>query len=54
MRLIVVGEKPKDENRIHYPLDEDLERTLKDRWIDPPKRTFGPHDGHARAGTKKT
>jgi uncharacterized cupin superfamily protein len=54
MRLIVVGEKPKDENRIRYPLDEDLERTLKDRWIDPPKRTFGPHDGHARAGTKKT
>jgi uncharacterized cupin superfamily protein len=48
VRLLVVGEKPKDENRIRYPLNEAHEKTRPDRWIDPPKRVFGPHDGRAR------
>lgn len=45
VRLLVVGERPKDENRIRYPRNPEHEATLKDRWIDPPAREFGPHDG---------
>jgi len=52
VRLIVVGEKPKDENRIRYPKNEAHERTRPDRWIYPTKRTLGPHDGPARAGDR--
>jgi uncharacterized cupin superfamily protein len=52
VRLIVVGEKPKPENQIRYPLNDAHERTREDRWVDPPERTFGPHDGRARAGSK--
>jgi uncharacterized cupin superfamily protein len=53
VRLMVIGEKPKEENRIRYPLHEAHERTRPDRWTDPPASTFGPHDGRARAGTRK-
>jgi uncharacterized cupin superfamily protein len=53
-QLIVVGEKPKEENRIRYPLHPAHEATRPDRWIDPPPRTLGPHDGRARAGTRST
>jgi uncharacterized cupin superfamily protein len=52
VRLLVVGEKPKAENRIRYPLNEVHERTREDRWVDPPERTFGPHDGRARAPSR--
>lgn len=52
VRLLVVGEKPKDENRIRYPLHPAHEAMRSDGWIDPPARQFGPHDGKARAGTK--
>ena len=48
VRLLVVGEKPKAENRIRYPRNEAHERTRPDRWVDPPERAFGPHDGRAR------
>jgi len=51
-RLMVIGEKPKPENRIRYPLHPALEAIREDRWPDPPERQFGPHDGKARAGTK--
>jgi uncharacterized cupin superfamily protein len=51
-RLIVIGEKPKDENRIRYPLHPTLEATRPDRWTDPPARDFGPHDGRASAGSR--
>ena len=47
--LLVVGEKPKPENRIHYPLNPVHEATREDRWTDVPPRTLGPHDGRARA-----
>jgi uncharacterized cupin superfamily protein len=50
VRLMVVGEKPKAENRIRYPLNEAHERTRPDRWIDAPARPLGPHDGRARVG----
>jgi uncharacterized cupin superfamily protein len=48
VRLLVVGEKPKAENRIHYPLNQAHERTRPDRWIDPPTARMGSHDGRAR------
>ena len=45
VRLLVVGEKPKPENRIRYPMNPDHEATREDRWVNPPHRTMGPHDG---------
>ena len=50
VRLMVVGEKPKPENRVRYPLNEAHEQTREDRWVDPPARAMGPHDGRARVG----
>ena len=52
VRLLVVGEKPKDENRIRYPVNRAYEATRPDCWLNPPVRQFGPHDGKARAGSK--
>jgi len=52
VRLLTIGEKPKDENRIRYPLHPAHEATRADRWINPPERPFGPHDGKASAGSK--
>jgi uncharacterized cupin superfamily protein len=48
VRLIVVGERAKPENRIRYPLNPEHERTRLDAWIDAPVRPLGPHDGRAR------
>lgn len=45
VRLLVVGERPKAENRIRYPRNEAYEATRADRWIDWPARPLGPHDG---------
>jgi len=53
VQLMVIGEKPKAENLIRYPLHPAHELTRPDRWIDPPKRVLGPHDGKARAGSRK-
>jgi uncharacterized cupin superfamily protein len=50
VRLIVIGETPKDENRVHYPLNAAHEATRNDQWTDWPERPIGPHDGKARAG----
>jgi uncharacterized cupin superfamily protein len=51
VRLLVVGERSKPENRIHYPLNQDHERTRSDAWTDVPPRQLGGHDGKARAGS---
>ncbi|MXN77651.1 cupin domain-containing protein [Burkholderia sp. 4701] len=48
VRMIVIGETPKPENRIRYPMNEAYEATRKDRWADWPDRPIGPHDGKAR------
>jgi uncharacterized cupin superfamily protein len=45
VRLLVVGEANKDENRIRYPRNEAHEATRPDRWVDWPAREMGPHDG---------
>ena len=49
VRLLVVGEKPKAENRIHYPMNPEHEKTRKDAWTDVTPRVLGGHDGKARA-----
>jgi len=48
VRLLVVGEWNKTENRIHYPMNQEYERTREDRWTDVPPRVLGGHDGLAR------
>ena len=48
VRLLVVGERDKEENRIRYPLNEAHERTRTDRWVDWPARPLGPHNGKAQ------
>lgn len=48
VRLLVVGETAKPENRVHYPMNPDHERTRKDAWTDVPPRVLGGHDGKAR------
>lgn len=50
VRLMVIGEASKPENRIRYPKNEAYEATRADRWTDWPARELGPHDGKARAG----
>lgn len=45
VRLMVIGEKPKADNRIRYPMNEAHERTRPDRWLDWPVRPLGDHDG---------
>jgi uncharacterized cupin superfamily protein len=44
VRLMTIGERPKPENRRHYPLNEAYERAVSDPWIDWPERPLGPHD----------
>jgi uncharacterized cupin superfamily protein len=46
VRLLVVGEKDKPENRRRYPLNPDFEPS--DQWADAPRRELGPHDGRPR------
>jgi uncharacterized cupin superfamily protein len=50
VRLLVIGETPKAENRIRYPMNEVYEATRSDRWVDWPSRPIGSHDGRARRG----
>jgi uncharacterized cupin superfamily protein len=52
VHLLVIGETDKGENRIRYPLHPAHEAARPDRWLNPPDRPLGPHDGKARAGTK--
>ena len=45
VRLLVVGETPKPENRIYYPRNPDRKPLRQDWWNDPPQRPMGDHDG---------
>jgi uncharacterized cupin superfamily protein len=45
VRLLVIGERPKAENRIRYPLHPAYEATRPDRWDDAPQHELGPHNG---------
>jgi hypothetical protein len=42
---MALGERPRDDNRIRYPLNEAYELTRADRWADWPARALGDHDG---------
>ena len=43
--LIVVGDRPRAENRILYPVNPDRKPLRDDWWHDAPDREPGPHDG---------
>jgi uncharacterized cupin superfamily protein len=45
VRLLVVGERPKDENRIVYPRNPERRPLREDWWEDAPVRDMGDHDG---------
>jgi len=45
VRLIVVGEKRKPENRGRYPLNPEIERDSPYAWSDAPARPLGHHNG---------
>ena len=45
VRLLVVGERSKPENRIVYPRNPDRRALRDDWWEDHPVREMGPHDG---------
>lgn len=56
VRLLVVGETAKPDNRIHYPRNPDRKPLRDDWWDNPPPRALGPHDGltdQRRAETAK-
>jgi len=45
VRLLVVGEASKAENRILYPMNPGLKDRRSDWWGDAPPRPMGGHDG---------
>jgi len=45
VRLLVVGEKSKPENRLFYPKNPERKERIDDWWDDHPTRPLGPHDG---------
>jgi uncharacterized cupin superfamily protein len=49
VRLLVVGEASRSDNRIYYPLNPEQRPLRKDWWEDAPKRPLGPHDGQPDA-----
>jgi len=53
VRLLVVGETAKPENRIIYPRNTDLQERRKDWWTDAPDRSRGDHDGLSDAWRAK-
>jgi len=53
VQLLVVGEANKPENMCFYPLNPGREAYGTPNWPHVPKRELGPHDGKARAGTRK-
>jgi uncharacterized cupin superfamily protein len=45
VRLLVVGERSRPENRVFYPLHPHRRTQIDDWWDTPPERALGPHDG---------
>jgi uncharacterized cupin superfamily protein len=45
VRLLVVGEASKAENRIYYPRNPERKGLREDWWQDWPERPLGDHDG---------
>lgn len=56
VHLLVIGEHDVPGNQLNYPLNPERNAdfaTRGEHWTDVPKRELGPHDGKARAGTRK-
>lgn len=53
VRLLVVGEMAKAENRIYYPLNPEQKPLRTDWWDDAPRRPMGDHDGLTDAVREK-
>lgn len=45
VRLLVVGETTKPENKVYYPLNPELREQVGYWWEDAPQRPLGPHNG---------
>ncbi|HEX3406740.1 MAG TPA: hypothetical protein VHS81_05845, partial [Caulobacteraceae bacterium] len=45
VRLLVVGDTPRPENRIFYPRNPERQPLRDDWWHDVPERPMGDHDG---------
>lgn len=45
VRLLVVGEVSRPDNRIYYPKHPEMRSTRPDWWSDVPVRPLGSHDG---------
>jgi uncharacterized cupin superfamily protein len=45
VRLLIVGEASKPDNKIFYPLNLESKAVRNDWWDNAPKRPLGPHDG---------
>lgn len=45
VRLLVVGDTTRDDNKIYYAVNPDRRAHRTDWWDDIPDRTLGPHDG---------
>jgi uncharacterized cupin superfamily protein len=52
VRLLVVGETAKAENKVYYPCNPELMPIRKDWWQDVPERPMGPH--HGKPGDRTT
>ncbi len=56
VHLLIVGEHQVEGNQLYYPLNPERMNVFRRRnraWDDGPKRKLGPHDGNARAGTRR-
>lgn len=45
VRMIVIGERTRGDNRRRYPLNNEFEKTRSNQWTDWPQRVLGPHNG---------
>lgn len=57
VRLLVVGDTNRPDNKCAYPLDEKRNQEIGEfYWVDMPKRPLGPHDGktdkHRQSGVR--
>jgi uncharacterized cupin superfamily protein len=54
VRLLVVGEANKSENRVIYPVNQELHEQKKSVWWEnAPQRDLGPHDGRPSTLSKE-
>jgi uncharacterized cupin superfamily protein len=54
IRLLVVGDTDREDNKVFYPLHPERNILIGDRcWHDMPERKLGPHDGKPDASGKQ-